>query len=350
MARLPVGAALLLAVAALLPLSACKADTPTCDRAAGLVREAKLSQAADLYATAQRRDEGSCATDGLARVAKLRASSLTATAKGHAAVSAGDPRGAQAAYESALVIDLGNAEAAAGLRRVTRRPATIGPLWYTAQRLHDEGFDEEARAEVLRVLKQHPDETVPESLAHLRDPPPPVSAPAPTPTAAAAAPVVVDGSADGGDGVTWAILGVLVILCGAVGWRALRGIRRSSDRTALALRDIWARAEVLESGMGESKRHLESVVAAVSHIRLQIDDARDAAAQRSTATGSRLTELAAQADRLHLAVQELESTGHNRERQLRQIVLAVSAMRDRDPAVVVEHYARAAPSGRDHDR
>jgi hypothetical protein len=147
-------------------------------RAEDYVRRAELSYAADAYAQAQRANEGSCAGEGLERVTQLQAESLAATASGHAAESSQDLRGAESAYDEALKIDHGNAEAAAGLRCVTRRPATIDPVWFKAQRLLDEGYDREARAEVIKVLRKHPDRTVPESLAKLS-----AMTPTPSPTA-----------------------------------------------------------------------------------------------------------------------------------------------------------------------
>jgi tetratricopeptide (TPR) repeat protein len=147
------------ALLVLLVLSACSPDTPGCKRAEDYVRQAELSYAADAYAQAQRANEGSCATEGLERVTQLQAESLAATASGHAAESSQDLRGAESAYDEALKIDHGNAEAAAGLRRVTRRPATIDAVWFKAQRLLDEGYDQEARAEVIKVLRKHPDRT-----------------------------------------------------------------------------------------------------------------------------------------------------------------------------------------------
>jgi hypothetical protein len=141
--------------------------TPLCEHADALSRQAKLADAAEVYAEAQRADEGSCADKGLAAVAKSQAEAMTATAKGQAAENAGDLTTARAQYRAAVAIDAGNAQAAAGLVRVTRRPAAIGPLWFRAQRLHDEGYDDAARAEIVRVLRAHPDETVPAGLAPL---------------------------------------------------------------------------------------------------------------------------------------------------------------------------------------
>jgi tetratricopeptide (TPR) repeat protein len=153
------------------------ADTPGCDRAATLARQTKLTAAAEAYAQAARDHEGQCATDGSAAVAKTQAEALTDLARGQAAEKAGDLTGARTAYQAALALDAGNSDATAGLARVTHHPATLNPLWLPVQRLHDEGYDDAARTQIIAILKAHPDQTVPESLTTLRP------TPTPTPTA-----------------------------------------------------------------------------------------------------------------------------------------------------------------------
>jgi tetratricopeptide (TPR) repeat protein len=159
-------------------VAGCSSPTPLCEKADGLAKQAKLAAAADAYAEAKRRGDGTCADDGLDAVSAQRAKAFAAVARGRAAEKARDLAGARTEYRTALATDSGNGDAATGLLRVTRRPTALGPLWITAQRLHDEGYDEEARAEIVTVLKEHPGETVPEGLAPLASPRPAPAAPA----------------------------------------------------------------------------------------------------------------------------------------------------------------------------
>jgi tetratricopeptide (TPR) repeat protein len=213
----------------------CTADTPLCDRAAGHLREARLVQAGETYAAAQRAGEGDCAQDGLAEVATRHGRAMTETSRGRAAEHAGDLDGARSAYEAALAVDQGNAESAAGVRRVTRRPDTLDPAWFRAQRLLDEGYADQARAEVVAVLREHPDLTVPTSLARLS-----AAAPSTSPTPAAAPPAPVPAPAPGP--VRWPtiVLAVFVLLLAVAAqllWRGMARTRReAADQSAQLLR------------------------------------------------------------------------------------------------------------------
>jgi hypothetical protein len=211
-------------------MAGCSAKvTPLCARAEALTRQGKLGDAAEVYAEALRAKEGSCADKGLAVVAGSQAESMTATAKGQAAENAGDLTTARQQYRTAVAIDAGNAQAAAGLVRVTRRPAAIGPLWFRAQRLHDEGYDAAARAEIVRVLRAHPDETVPAGLARLA-----VAATATArPTPAASTGPTTPSSAKPAGAIPWRLWGLWLLalllvggLCvvGYLFWRALRDL------------------------------------------------------------------------------------------------------------------------------
>jgi hypothetical protein len=326
-----------------LPLSACTSHSPNCDRAADYLHKGNLSQAADLYAKAQRLKEGSCGADGLDQITKLQASSLAATAKGHAAESAADLQAAQAAYESALAIDQGNAEAAAGLRRVTRRPTIINPIWFTAQRLHDEGYDQDARTEVANVLRQHPDETVPESLAHLSVP----TTVAPTATGHASAKSAASSGSGAVVGLLLSLLGVLVVAAGLLGWLGSRWIRSTAERTASTVDHLRNRAEKLESELRASRLAINAVHTEIDDVRGKIADARAHTSRWSTATGDRIDELVQRADRLSQVAGDLETAGRGRQREIRQIFLALTALREREPVLVVEHYEQTGATGRE---
>jgi hypothetical protein len=235
-------------------LAGCSGPTPSCTRAAALVKQSKLAEAAQAYADAQRRKEGSCADDGLARVAKRQASALSAVARGQAAEAARDPRAAEREYKAALALDPGNGRAATGLLRVTRRPTDLGPLWVRAQRLHDEGYDAAARAEIVAVLRAHPDEVVPARLAPLAS-----AAPTPTPDAQPTAAAPSDGSGTGGPGAwVWAL--PAAALLGAAGLYALArraarnheqltgridGLQRALDRSESRQRHLRARPDAV---------------------------------------------------------------------------------------------------------
>ncbi|WP_157017961.1 hypothetical protein [Cryptosporangium arvum] len=235
--------AFLAAAVAAVALSAGACDTGStthCTAGAALEKSAHLARALAEYADAARVDEGDCAEEGTARVSGHRAEALRAVARAQAAERAGDPGSARKAYLSAWTTDRDNATAAAGLVRLTEHPADVDPVWAGAQRLADEGYDEEARAEVVAVLKAHPDQVVPRSLQTLRRTPPP-SAP---PTARAAAP-----PPRGGPGWTWPdTLIVLVVagFAGVVGYLLARLDRRSTIATADQSRALAASGTKIE--------------------------------------------------------------------------------------------------------
>jgi methyl-accepting chemotaxis protein len=312
-------------------LSACSPDTPGCKRAEDYARRAELSDAADTYAQAQRAKEGSCAGEGLERVTQLQADSLAATARGHAAESVQDLRGAESAYDEALKIDDGNAEAAAGLRRVTQRPATIDPVWFKAQRLLDEGYDREARAEVIKVLRKHPDRTVPESLAKLSAmmPTPSPTAQAPT-TGPTAAPSVESGSAS----TSWivAALALLAVaLLGAMLWTTTRQLRRSNDRTD----SIETTLGGLDSRLEEAGQLLTAIKSTQSSLSGNLQAAKSSFA--TVAEG--LTKLTGRAD-------ELQRQADNIDQEITRIFGVLRAMRDGASGFAIEHYEQPPDDGR----
>lgn len=79
----------------------------------------------------------------------------------------GDVPEARVWYRAALQVDVGDSAAFAGLSRVEVRPTETTTSWLVAQRLHDEGYHDDARDEIVRVLREHPEEVVPQSLVHL---------------------------------------------------------------------------------------------------------------------------------------------------------------------------------------
>jgi hypothetical protein len=246
-------------------LTGCAGPTPSCDRATTLAKQAKLAEAAEAYAQAQRRKEGTCADRGLAKVTERQASALSAVARGQAAEAARDPRTAEREYRAALAADAGNGRAATGLLRVTRRPTDLGPLWVRAQRLHDEGYDAAARGEVVAVLRAHPDEVVPARLAALAAATPTAS---PT-TGTAAAPA--GGTGGRGPGAwLWALLAT--VLLGAAGLYTL------AHRAALHHEQLAARIDGLQQALDRSEsrqRHLRARPDAVFR-RLESLDPRSA--------------------------------------------------------------------------
>jgi hypothetical protein len=238
-------------------LTGCAGPTPACDRAAGLAAQARLAEAAQAYAEAQRKREGTCADDGLTEVADRQAAALSAVARGQAAESARDPRAAEREYRAALALDSGNGRASTGLLRVTRRPTDLGPLWVRAQRLHDEGYDAAARGEIVRVLRAHPDEVVPARLAPLASATPADRAtPAATPTARD---TQAAGVATPGPGAwVWALLAAALLGAGALYAQARRadrnhgqlaaridGLQRALDRSETRERHLRARPDAV---------------------------------------------------------------------------------------------------------
>jgi hypothetical protein len=209
-------------------LAACSSEGgELCDQAAGLHDRAQLDAAARTYAQAQRADGGDdCASEGLTEVGEAKGRAAVAVAQGRAAEDADDLTTARARYADALRIDAANSDAIVGQRRVTQRPSSVSPIWRPAQRLLDEGFIPEARAEAVRVLRNNPDQVVPRSLTRLVTPTP---TPAPSRPAAApsatSSPAAPDGAADSGGDVTgslrWLLL-ALVVAAAAIGLAALR--------------------------------------------------------------------------------------------------------------------------------
>ncbi|MDQ1652700.1 MAG: hypothetical protein QOI35_1900 [Cryptosporangiaceae bacterium] len=255
--------------------------TPLCDQAGSFAGKAQLGQAAGTYAEAQRQGEGNCAADGLDAVAAKQAGAFAAAAQGQAAERAGDLTTARTRYQAALEIDAGNGQAAAGLIRVTRRPAELGPLWFRAQRLHDEGLDDAARTEIVAVLKAHPDESVPQSLATLTSPAPAAQA-APAPQAggpqspAAAARPALAGW------MTWLLLAAALLLAGALYALGLLHARTRRDHAA-GFAGIGDKLVVLSHDLArvDKRRAATESRLAAAHAELRADvDAQRAEAER----------------------------------------------------------------------
>ncbi|MDG4810986.1 hypothetical protein O7634_29865 [Micromonospora sp. WMMD1120] len=101
---LAVSLLLLLALTA----SGCGRDRSLCEYANGLVTDARLTEAANAYAAAQRSGEGRCADTGADKVADLRRDVTKHVAAGRAALAAGDKAKARSAYEAALAVDRGD--------------------------------------------------------------------------------------------------------------------------------------------------------------------------------------------------------------------------------------------------
>ncbi|MEU1746679.1 hypothetical protein ACWD8I_06380 [Micromonospora arida] len=91
-----------------LAVSGCGRDRPLCEYADGLVKDARLTEAANAYAAAQRGGEGRCADAGADKVADLRRDVTKKVAAGRAALAAGDKTKARSAYEAALAVDRGD--------------------------------------------------------------------------------------------------------------------------------------------------------------------------------------------------------------------------------------------------
>src|SRR5262249_28960963 len=319
-----------------LTLLGCSANSSACDRAAGLVGQGKLAEAARAYAAAQRKDDSRCAREGLQRVAKLQADALTEVAKGRAAEAAGDLGGAKSAYQGSLRIEDGSADAAAGLRRVTRRPATIDPVWFRAQRLYDEGYPAEARAEVVAVLRAHPDRTVPQSLARLG-----TLAPGPTPSRAATpTPSPVPGGATSTkSGVTSWLPAALVLVAAAAGawwlgrrWhQAFNRIRAETDRLRVASAELDSALQAESTTLQDTRSVLEGL--------RQKMVAADRAISKNSADTLALTR---RADEIRLLIQRLDDAMDRQQAQLTHILWAMNALRPGTPTLVVQHYAAPA--------
>lgn len=91
-----------------LAVSGCGRDRSLCEYASGLVKDARLTEAANAYAAAQRDGEGNCADEGADKVADLRRDVTKNVATGRAARAAGDKAKARSAYEAALAVDRGD--------------------------------------------------------------------------------------------------------------------------------------------------------------------------------------------------------------------------------------------------
>jgi hypothetical protein len=245
--------AIAMACAALLSAaSACTTGgTPLCDRAAAQAQKAQLTAAAASYAEAERKKEGDCAADGLGTVAGKQAAAITQAAHGQAAENAGDLTAARSRYQAAIGIDSGNGQAAAGLLRVTRRPAEVGPLWLPAQRLHDEGMDQAAQDEIVAVLKSHPDQQVPQSLTALASPH------KPRPVTGAASALAADPSPAQqprlGSWLTWSFLAAALLLAAALYALALLH-GRSRQRYETGFADVGAKLNVLSHDLARADR------------------------------------------------------------------------------------------------
>ena len=240
-------------------LTSCSASTPACDRAASLLTRARLAEAAQIYAEAQRNKEGVCADDGLAKVADRQAESLTAVARGQAAENARDLRAAESAYRAALALDAGSGRATAGLARVTRRPTDLGPHWVRAQRLHDEGYDTAARAEIVAVLKAHPDEVVPARLA-------PLARTSPRPSADTLPSAATTADPPGGaapppvEPASWPLVALAVALLGAAGLYVLaRRATRNHEQLATRIDGLQAALDRSERRQRHLRAHPDAV-------------------------------------------------------------------------------------------
>jgi hypothetical protein len=101
-----------------LAVSGCGRDRSLCEYADGLVEDARLTEAANAYAAAQRDGEGHCADEGADEVADLRRDVTKDVAAGRAALAAGDKAKARSAYEAALTVDRGDETARSELLRL----------------------------------------------------------------------------------------------------------------------------------------------------------------------------------------------------------------------------------------
>ena len=145
------------------------------------------------------------------------------------------------------------------------------------------------------------------------------------------------------------VLAVVVVLIAVGGERELRALRDAEARHAKAIRDIEAELRFLSrqvrthnEEIEAHRREAQGVKAGLEQLRRKADDTRALSQQRSDVTDRRLVDVAGQADGLHHAVGKLEQVGRHHDRTLRHIILAVTALSDRDPAVTVELFARKA--------
>lgn len=336
------------ALLSLAPVAGCSSEPRMCEQAAKLASAHKLSEAAAIYAAAQRESDHSCAVKGLEAVSTRQAEALAATARGRAAELAGDQRGAQQAYEAALAVDEGAADAMAGLRRVTRRPATIDPLWFRAQRLVDEGYDDAARVEVLAVLKAHPDRTVPEPLAYLATVEP---SPIPSGTPAAAAPAA--GPPGGAPATAWWVVVTFAFLAAGMALMA-SWIRR---QLRAAKRDAAGQVRQMEHRLNRQREDLGALGDNLALVEKYLDGLRAAlknAAGESGRSIAEVAEVAASVRTLREAYEvkvarltddltALGSAALQEQLRLRYVARAVSALRRDDAPVVHQAYGEELP-------
>ena len=102
-------------------LVACGSDDgdELCHQGDRAVAHGRLAEAADAYGKARRGEPGGCGDQGLRTVEDRRREAFVQVSSGAGAAARHDLARARTAYEKALSIDAGNAEAIAGLARVT---------------------------------------------------------------------------------------------------------------------------------------------------------------------------------------------------------------------------------------
>ena len=318
-------------------LAGCSGESPLCDQGEQYVAAAKLREAAEAYAEADRRDRESCGRSGLDKVRKLQAQAITGAAAGSAAEKSGDLRAAQAAYEAVLKIEQGNAEAQAGLNRVTRRPSTIDRVWLRAQRLHDEGYDVEARKEVIAVLRQHPDLVVPRSLAQLRTLP--TATPAARPTASAE-PAAGPAARTTLLWIVLAVLGAVLLAALVVGGLTIRELhaRLSAARqsTSDRVEDVRARAEAGRAAGEQASVH---VAAALQSARNELQDVDRGLRQAATAAQVELSDLRATVTTLTETLASLDDAVTLLDIRMDGAHAALRARAETDSVVERQRYA-----------
>ncbi|GAB2604631.1 hypothetical protein Aab01nite_78350 [Paractinoplanes abujensis] len=118
---------LVLVLGVLISLAGCSRDHTLCAYADGLVKDARLTEAANAYAAATRAEEGDCADDGADEVADRRRTATKEVARAQAALSGGDRAAARAFFESALRTDKGDQAALQGLL-LLGAPVTPAPV------------------------------------------------------------------------------------------------------------------------------------------------------------------------------------------------------------------------------
>jgi tetratricopeptide (TPR) repeat protein len=248
-----------------------------CDQADDYLHDGRLAEASDSFARAEKADEGSCAAEGLKKVSQLRAQALTDVARGHVAEEAGDRESARSAYQTALDIDRGNGDALAGIGRVTARPTTLNKVWFRAQRLYDEGYVEEARAEVAAVLRAHPELIVPESLAPLS------KLPSPTPAAVAPSsqPRPVGSGLAAPSVWRWLTISTMALAVLGIVAGVIAGLRtkRVAGETQRRLQDLETEVSAANDAVRDLQADLAGVAKSFAPLRRQFD------AQLTTAVG-----------------------------------------------------------------